>query len=85
MTVRWGEEGSALGGLCTSIPVAARRLRILPITLGSVMYAMMRMIAPPRGPTRGSTSERRWMSGTHRRPPQGAGTPLGDTLRVIGK
>jgi len=25
------------------------------------------------------------MSGTHRRPPQGAGTPLGDTLRVIGK
>gem|GEM_PF-4157772 len=40
MTVRFREEGSAPGGLRASTPVVCRRLRIVPITLGSVMHAM---------------------------------------------
>jgi hypothetical protein len=44
------------GRLRASTPFFARCLRIAPITLGSVMNAMMRIVPPQRGHTNGSTS-----------------------------
>jgi hypothetical protein len=44
------------GGLRASTPLSARRLRIYPITLGSVMNAMIRIGPPQSGHTSGSTS-----------------------------
>jgi len=44
------------GGLRASNPLLARWRRIFPITLGSVMNAMIRIVPPQRGHTSGSAS-----------------------------
>jgi len=67
----------AVGGLRASIPLAVRYRRIVPITLGSVMNAMIRMVAPQRGQTRGSTSKIRRMSCAQRRRRARASASLG--------
>lgn len=43
----------AVGGLRAAIPLAARRRRVLAVTLGSVMNAMLRIGQRQRGQTRG--------------------------------
>jgi hypothetical protein len=45
------------GGSRASHPLLARWRRIVAITLGAVMHAMLRIVPRQRGHTRGSTSK----------------------------